>query len=143
MSEASRARRALDYHKAGCNCAQAVACNHADLVGYSQDEMFSIVEGLGRGMGGLEGTCGAVSACCVLVGLVVSDGDFSHAGHTKDTSHKLSEEILKRFKDKNTDVKCRNLRGIDTDIVLRDCDGCIFDACEIVEEVLFPEVFGY
>lgn len=142
MCEDTRIKRAIDYHKAGCNCAQAVACNYCDLVGISRSDMYKMVEGLGRGMGGYEGTCGAVSAICILVGLSTSDGSFTVPGKTKDMSYDLSREALRLFKDKNGSVKCRDLKGIDTSVVLRDCDGCIEDACEIVESVVFPEVFG-
>lgn len=40
-----------------------------DLFGANEKELFCLTEGLGHGMGTMEGTCGAVTAACVLAGL--------------------------------------------------------------------------
>ena len=45
-------------HNMGFNCAQSVACTYADLVGCDEETMFKMTEGLGLGMGGMQGTCG-------------------------------------------------------------------------------------
>ena len=45
----------------GYNCAQAVACTYCDLVGVSEEEAFRSTEAFGLGMGGMLGTCGALS----------------------------------------------------------------------------------
>ena len=48
----------------------------------------------------------------------------------------LLKEIEIKFKDKNTSVICKDLKGITTGNVLRSCRGCVEDAAEILEEVL-------
>ena len=48
----------------------------------------------------------------------------------------LLQEIERRFKEKNSTVMCRELKGIGTGIVLRPCRGCVEDAAEILEEIL-------
>ncbi len=55
------ARRALELHGMKYNCAQAVACTLAPLIGADEELCFRAAEGLGGGMGGLTETCGAVS----------------------------------------------------------------------------------
>lgn len=58
----SRINRADELHRKGYNCAQAVACAYCDLAGLDETTMFRVTEGMGLGMGCMEGTCGA-AAC--------------------------------------------------------------------------------
>ena len=51
---------ALEYHKRGYNCAQAVACAFCEEFGISEAEMYKIAEGFGLGMGMMD-TCGALT----------------------------------------------------------------------------------
>ena len=48
----------------------------------------------------------------------------------------LLNEIEKKFKDKNTSVLCKELKGITTGTMLRSCRGCVEDAAEILEEIV-------
>ena len=64
----TRVDKVAEKHKSGYNCAQAVACAYCDQVGIDEETMFRMTEGLGLGMGGMEGTCGAVTAACVIAG---------------------------------------------------------------------------
>lgn len=137
----SRVSAADELHKRGFNCAQAVACTYCDLVGVSEQEAFRSMEAFGLGMGGMQGTCGALSGAVYLAGLITSDGNLE-APASKKQSYALSRELLERFGAKNGSVTCRELKGVGCDHgVLRPCPLCIADACELVETVLFPEKF--
>ena len=68
------ARRALELHGMKYNCAQAVACTLAPLIGADEELCFRAAEGLGGGMGGLTETCGAVSGAAMAIGLANSNG---------------------------------------------------------------------
>lgn len=136
----TRVAAADERHNRGFNCAQAVACTYADLVGIDEREAFRATEGMGLGMGGMQGTCGALTGACYLVGCLMSDANLEHPG-TKKACYAVSREILARFQSKNGATTCRELKGVGTDHgPLRACPGCIADACEIVEDVLFSEV---
>lgn len=126
---------AMELHDKKCNCAQAVACAFAEEVGTDPEFIFRACEGLGLGMGCMEGTCGAVSGAVLLAGLKNSDGNVDNPG-TKASTYQLSKQIVSMFKERNRDTKCKVLKGIDTGAVLRSCPGCITDAVEIVQEVL-------
>lgn len=80
-------------HNMGFNCAQSVACTYADLVGCDEETMFKMTEGLGLGMGGMQGTCGALSGACVLAGMKNSGGDLQNPT-TKGQTYQLSREIV-------------------------------------------------
>ena len=141
VGEASeRVRAAHERHARGYNCAQAVACAYADLVGVSEREAFRSTEGFGLGMGGMDGTCGAITGACYLVGLATSDGNLARPASKKD-SYALSREIVRRFRERNGSVTCHELKGVGTDHgPLRPCPGCVEDACLILEEVLFTDL---
>lgn len=134
----TRVDKVAEKHKSGYNCAQAIACAYCDLIGIDEETMFRLTEGLGLGMGGMEGTCGAISAAAVLAGLKISTADLEKP-NSKGTSYKAAKACIAAFKEKNSTIVCRELKGIDTGKVLRACPDCICDAVAIIEENLFPE----
>lgn len=126
---------ANSLHDKKYNCAQAVACAFAEEVGVDMQTLFKACEGFGLGMGGTNGTCGAISGAVMLAGFQNSDGNIDEPG-TKASTYQLSKIILEKFEEKNRATRCRDLKGVDTGTVLRSCPGCIEDAVEIVQEVL-------
>lgn len=132
MSDA--VKRALENHKKGYNCAQAVACAFCERLGKDEKELFEVMEAFGLGMGTM-GTCGAVSAMAAVVGMVESDGALN-APKTKKVSYKTMKGLTEKFLAKNQSVICREIKGVDTGTVLRSCDGCIEDAAELLETYL-------
>ena len=66
-----RAKKALEYHKKGYNCSQAVACSFCEEFGVDEETMFRIAEGFGFGMGMMD-ICGAVTGMFMVMGLVLS-----------------------------------------------------------------------
>ena len=136
----SRAVLAAERHKKGYNCAQAVACTYCDLVDVSEEEAFRSTEAFGLGMGGMLGTCGALSGAVYLASLATSDGNLENPS-TKKASYALSRELLNRFDEKNGSVTCRALKGLEGDRAAVPCPVCISTACDLVEKILFPDTF--
>ena len=134
----TRVEETISRHDKGYNCAQAVACTYCDLVGIEEETMFKLTEALGLGMGGMEGTCGAITGACVLAGMKNSTGNLAKPD-SKGASYKLSRQIVEEFKNQNGATQCRELKGVDTGKVLRACPDCIRDAARIVERVLFAD----
>ena len=126
---------AIALHDKKYNCAQAVACAFAEEVGMDKEIIFRMMEGFGLGMGGMQGTCGAISGAVALAGLKNSDGDIENP-KTKAATYQLSKEIVAKFEEKNKGSLCRDLKGIETGTPLRSCPDCIMDAVEIVQEIL-------
>ena len=93
----TRVEETLKRHDRGFNCAQSVACTYCDLVGVEEEMMFRVTEAFGAGMGGMEGTCGAVSGACVLAGMKASTGNLEKP-NSKAVSHQLAKEILSWMK---------------------------------------------
>lgn len=132
-----RVEKALELHKKGYNCAQAVACAYCDLFDMDEQTAFKAAEGYGAGMGGMQATCGAVSGAVMLAGLKNSSGDVSD--RTKGSTYKISRKIVADFEQKNGSTLCKELKGIETKKVLRSCDGCIEDASRLVEQILLGD----
>lgn len=127
-----RVQKAIENHKKGYNCAQAVVCAFADKTNFTEDELFRLSEAFGGGMGGTGGVCGAVSAMVLLAGLKNSLGIDNLPETNKKTSYMSAAELMKKFEDMNTSTICARIKGEG----LRSCDGCIEDAVKILEENL-------
>jgi C_GCAxxG_C_C family probable redox protein len=138
MGMDSRIEETIRRHDKGYNCAQSVACTYCDLVGVDESTMFKMTEALGLGMGGMSGTCGAVSGACVLAGMKRSSGNLEHPD-SKAASYQLSKEIVRQFEEQNHSSICRTLKGVDTGTVLRSCPDCIRDAAAIADKILFDK----
>lgn len=134
----SRIEQTIARHDKGYNCAQAVACTYCDLVGVDEETMFRATEAMGLGMGCMEGTCGAVSGACALAGFKNSTANLEKPD-SKAASYKLSREIMTRFTNINQSTRCKDLKGVETGVVLRSCSDCIRDAAKITEDVLFKD----
>ena len=113
---------AIAYHDKKFNCCQAVACAFAGEVGL--------------GMGGMEGTCGALSGAIMLAGMKNSDGNIENPA-TKASTYQLSKELLNQFREKTGSTVCKELKGIETGKVLCSCPDCIRCGVEVAEKVLF------
>lgn len=131
-----KSKQANAFHDMGFNCAQAVACVFADQTGLDQETLFRLTEGLGLGMGCMDGTCGAISAAAVLSGLKCSTGHMDKPD-SKAVSYRTAASCIRAFKDKNGTIICRDLKGAGTGKPLRSCPDCIRDAVEIIEEHIF------
>ena len=126
---------AADYHKQGFNCAQAVACALAPVLGMDADAVFRMTEGFGLGMGGMTETCGAISGAVVALGTANSHG--MEDPTSKGSTYKLSKDLVARFAAKNGTTVCRELKGIGgNEGPRRSCPGCIDDAIDLVVDIL-------
>lgn len=121
-------------HKQGYNCAQAVLCTYADRLGLDEDVAYKIAEGFGFGMGRLANTCGAVTGMFMVLGL--ANSNFNEIGKTKMKTYADVNSLAEEFKNMNGSIMCRDLKGLETKTPLRSCDGCIMDACAILDKYL-------
>ncbi len=131
----NRTDKAAELHNKGYNCAQAVACSFCDEFGIDEATMFRLTEGMGLGMGCMEGTCGAVNGAVTILGLLNSSANLEKPD-SKGQTYKLSKELVETFKNKNKSIVCKDLKGVETGEVLRSCPGCIEDAVIILEKIL-------
>jgi C_GCAxxG_C_C family probable redox protein len=96
--------QACEYFKNGSGCAQAVLGAFCEEYGLPQETALKIACGLNSGARCAE-ICGAVSGAVLVIGLKYGD--------SKKECNLRTEEFIRRFKEKNGDVVCRNLLGCD------------------------------
>lgn len=130
----NRKEQAVMLHKSGFNCAQSVACSFCHVMGADPIQTFKLAEPLGFGMGHM-GPCGAVSAMALVVGMKMSDGNLDNP-KTKKECYKMMKELTEAFVNKNGSMICSEIKGVETNKVLRTCDGCIEDAVTLLDKYL-------
>lgn len=121
-SEAAEKKRSGKY-----NCAQAVICTYCDKVGIDENTAMNIGNAFAAGMGNTEGTCGALVGAGIVIGLSTCD---------RVVSAQLMRKIMTDFQARNGATRCKDLKGVETGSVLRQCPDCVADAAEFLEETL-------
>lgn len=129
-----RKEQAVMLHQSGFNCAQSVACSFCHVMGMDPETVFKLAEPLGFGMGNM-GTCGAVSAMALVVGMKMSDGNMDNP-KTKKECYKMMQQLTEEFVNKNSSIVCSEIKGVHTGNVLRSCNGCIEDAVGLLDKYL-------
>lgn len=126
---ATRGELAVENKKTGINCAQAVAVTFADYTDLDKDVILSMTQAMGAGIGGtMDGTCGALTGAAMIIGLVEKEG--------KAAATKKAGALMREFKEQNKSVTCKELKGMETGIVLRSCNDCVKDAADMLEKYL-------
>ena len=131
----NRVEKALNYHKKGYNCSQAVVCTFCYKIGLDEETAFKVSEGLGFGDSDSYGTCGAVTGMALVMSMINSTGNLE-APDSKASTYKRVRELNAMFREKNGSTICREIKGLDTGKVLRSCDGCIEDAVVLLTDIL-------
>lgn len=121
----TRKQIAVERKRCGLNCAQAVLSTYADIAGIDEETAIRLAGPFGGGMGTMEGTCGAIVGAGLVLGL---------ANKGKSPSTKQMRQIMNKFQERNGATQCKMLKGVGTGKVLRECDDCVADAAEFLEE---------
>lgn len=109
------------------NCCQAVACMFSKETGVSEDVLRRIGAGFGLGMGGMEGTCGALCGAEMILGLTKYKGS---------PIRNDAKELHRKFTQICGGSICRELKGVGTGKVLCSCDDCVRNAVALLEEIV-------
>ena len=109
------------------NCCQAVLCAFEDELDMPMEQLRKLGAAFGGGMGCMEGTCGALVAAQMLLGLIRYEG----RPVARDAAGQL-----RRFSQMCGATLCKEIKGRDTGVVLCDCDDCVRYAVDLVEELL-------
>ena len=123
-------RKHIAAEKLNCgthNCAQAVICTYADLIGIDEETGRNLGNAFGAGMGTMEGTCGALVGAGIVLGLATKD---------KSKARKAMRQVMTQFQQRNGATQCKMLKGVGTGVILRECTGCVSDAAALLEEQL-------
>ena len=127
----SRIQQAIDRHHKGYNCAQAVVCTYADLLGVDEETAFRISEGFGLGMG-MQSVCGALSGVLMLLSLQNSGGTQA-AGTTKRDTYAKACALEQAFRKEVGAIDCSEIKSPPA---MCSCDGCVQHAAKLAEQYL-------
>lgn len=132
MSE--RADKAMQTYMKNYNCAQAVFCAYADMLGLDDVQAFRLSEGFGGGMGLMQETCGALTAVFMVVSGLHSDG-LLEDGKTKMDTYKKIRKTTKYFKNVYGCISCKDLLN-GTRPKHPECADKVAVATEIMEKMI-------
>ena len=121
----SRAEEAVNKKKSGYNCAQAMLCTYCDLAGIDEETAKQMTQAFAGGMCTMEASCGAMTGAAIALGLI-----------NKQPGKTMMDirAMMTAFKEQNKSVICKELKGIETGTVLRECNDCVRDAALLLEQ---------
>lgn len=144
----NHAEKARELFLEGYNCAQAVLCSFDDLTGLDLLVSARLASSFGGGMGRLREVCGTVSGALMVLGLLCGYDD-PKASEEKTAHYHLVQEFVRRFREINGTILCRDLlKGVKTVpgsdpeartseyYARRPCLRHVGEAAQIVEELI-------
>lgn len=131
----SRVDSAVKNYENGYNCSQAVLCTYCDIFGIDEKTAFKIAEGFGGGMGGMQNTCGAVTAMFMLSSLKNSDGLLDKGNTKKDTYNNI-KFLSEKFKESSSSTICKEILSNKDIPKKRNCMNQVQTASKIIEKYI-------
>ena len=122
----TKEKLALEYMR-GCNCCQAVLLAFKDETGLSESELKALGSTFGGGMGGMEGTCGALVGAEMVLGITGFKGT-PMSGKAK--------QLYSAFSDMIGSGICKEIKGITTGRPLASCEACVAYAASLLQKIL-------
>lgn len=107
----SRVDKAVEAHKNGYNCSQAVFITYADLFGVEKEMALKLSSSFGGGLGGMRQVCGAVSGMSMIAGLYngqVKAGD----KEAKKANYDMVKFLADDFAQEHGSYICEQLLGL-------------------------------
>ena len=114
-------------YKRSHNCCQAVLLAYEDKPPYDKEALLMLGSTFGSGMGGMKGTCGALTGAEMVLGML---------GYRGSSMNKYSREVFARFEELCGASACIDIKGVLTGRVLCSCEDCCRHAASIVESML-------
>lgn len=142
----SRTDVALEIFNSNFNCCQAVFCTFCEEFGLDLETALKLSTGFGGGLRDGE-VCGAVSGAIMALGLKEGH-NIEEDLETKAKAYDLTITFIKKFKETNNTIVCKELLGYDPskpdeNAILKEkglfttvCTKAVSDAVRILEELL-------
>ena len=143
----NKTEKAVRCFSNGFNCSQSVFSVFATELGLDKKTALKIGSPFGGGMACMAETCGAVTGAFMVIGLKYGKSKIG-GDEAKKQTYDLVGEFVKRFKERNSTIVCRELLGCDIGTpegseIAREknlftvaCPKFVSDAVEILEEIL-------
>ena len=141
-----RKQKAVDYFSQELHCSQSVLAAFAEECGITEEQALRLGSCFGTGMRRGE-VCGAVTGALMVLGLLYGQKKAGDA-EGRQTSNKVNDLMMDRFKEKCGSYICNDLLGCDVTTsegiqYCRDnklftdfCPKMVAAAVEVVEEII-------
>lgn len=148
MTNYSEKAKAL--FRQGYNCSQALLGAFCEEVGLDFEKALMLASPFGGGIARLRGTCGALIAMVMIIGLKNGYTDTSDI-NIKAQHYAQVQSAVREFNQRTGSTQCRDLLGGDVSdspiptprteefYASRPCERIIGTAAEILEERFFPQ----
>lgn len=123
MNVEARVAAARRLHENGHNCCQAVVMAYADMLPIAPDAAFNMAAPFGRGLSGLQQTCGCVNGMAMVCGLC--------------NQKMMVRGLAEQFKAEHGDLNCPRLLQIQG--AGHSCNDLVASAARLLGETLLPE----
>ena len=135
---------AQDRFAKGFNCSQAVFSAYAHEMGLTEETALKIASPFGGGGAHQGNVCGAVTGALMVLGMQSGNATLEN----KDRTYQIAEEFVRRFKESNGTILCRELIGHDISkpdelqnareqgVFRSICPGLVKSATELVSKFL-------
>lgn len=143
----TRQEKALELFENNFNCSQSVFAAFAADLNLPEDTCLKIATPFGGGMAREQLTCGAVTGALMVLGICFGKGR-QDADAKKLETYNKTLEFLKRFREKNGSITCRDLlEGLSMNnpeeyalinerkMFTTHCNRFVTDAVSILEEI--------
>ena len=128
MNTEQRAEKAVMLRRARTHsCCQSVAAVLTEDMSVDPALVHRLGAGFAGGMGTMEGTCGAMVGAAMAVGLAVEDSRSAVA---------RARDVQRDFVDRCGGLVCKDLKGIETGVVLCACEECVRNAVRAYDAVM-------
>ena len=104
-----------------CNCCQAVVA-----VLTEDSRLIEAAAPFGGGMGNTQGPCGT------LIGAYLAAGARTGGKGTA----RYTRQMWEKFRDQSGAIVCRDLKGLDTGVVLCSCEQCVRNGVMVFRDVM-------
>ena len=144
----SRADRAEELFRQGCNCSQSVFVAFSDVLGMDEKAALRLSSTFGGGMGKLREVCGAVTGAFMVLGVLYGYDDVT-SQEEKVRTYKMIQDFAADYKKEKGTIICRELLGLKEGEDLpepairteeyyqtRPCIGACRYAAELVERIM-------
>lgn len=108
----THAERAAALFRSGFSCSQAVFAAFSEDLGLGRETALKIAQPFGGGIAGTGSTCGAVTGALLVIGLKHGRSRPEDLA-AKDRTYALVHEFLRRFREEQGTIVCRELLGVD------------------------------
>lgn len=129
LSAQEKGELACSLRGKGCNCCQAVIMSYKDELDLSEQEIKKLGAAFGGGMATMDATCGALVGAGIALGILKYE-DSPIRGNAK--------ALISDFKEMSRATSCRDLKGIDTGVMLTSCEDCMKNAVMALSAQLNP-----